>query len=79
MSKENDHKKIEFLRQALERISVYPYVTTGDAALKGIAISWLEQYQQLCLELDAEELNINKLSKQISMPWPGKLVEDHEV
>lgn len=69
MSKENDHKKIEFLRQALENISVYPHVMTGASALKGVAMYRLEKYHQLCLELDAEELSRSDLSNVALSNW----------
>ena len=75
MSKENDHKKIEFLEQALEEVVILPSKTR---MWKLFAKSKLRRYKDMCLELDAEELNLNKLSKQLSMEWPGKLVEDHE-
>ena len=76
MSKENDHKKIEFLRQALESIRAYPY----ENSCKTIARRSLERYQEFCLNWDAEELAADSWWKaeQLSMSLPGKLVEDHE-
>ncbi len=85
MSKENDQKKIEFLRQALERIAFRP-------AREWSVVEWakqaLETYQEICLELDAERVQSGPAiifepvsepsAEQLSMDWPGKRKEDHE-